>query len=617
MAGDHNPMNTFMLRRFISLTMVSAAALALISLLGATAAQAVEPPAPADTAASAAPTTAEETPDNSEDWNAHRPRRGHHRSGNDLVNIGHDSALPEGETADSVVSVFGSSTSDGNAGDVVSILGDTRVTGEVSDSAVAVLGNTYIDGKVAGDTVTVLGDLDLGPRADIGGDAVVVGGSVRRDPAAVIHGSVQNVLGGDFGSFGWLHAWVRHCLLYARPLAFANGLGWAWGLALACLALYVVLALLFREGLSRCVRTFETQPGHTVLAGLSAALLTPVLLVLLCVTVIGIAAVPFVVFTLICVSLFGKAVMLAWLGGRITGNSGTNTANHPAVAVLIGGAVVLVLYVVPILGFLVYKLLGFLGLGAVVYTLILALRANRAAKEGPSASTAPPRPASPPAGEVPAGSGAAAAQGPAFSTSSAAMAAGPAASEAAAGISAGASSHAGAGSDAGTRAGADAGAGAGPGAGAGASVGAGATAAAGAAAPPAAQPITAALPRAGFWIRMGALFLDVLLVGCVLSVLRAHQHDFELVVLATYGAVMWKVRGSTIGGIVFDLRVVRLDGRVVDWETAIVRALSCFLSMVVAGLGFFWIAFDENHQAWHDKIAGTVVVRVPKGVPLV
>jgi uncharacterized RDD family membrane protein YckC len=116
---------------------------------------------------------------------------------------------------------------------------------------------------------------------------------------------------------------------------------------------------------------------------------------------------------------------------------------------------------------------------------------------------------------------------------------------------------------------------------------------------------------------MGALFLDVLLVGFVLSVLRAHQHDFELVVLATYGAVMWKVRGSTIGGIVFDLRVVRLDGRVVDWETAIVRALSCFLSMVVVGLGFFWIAFDENHQAWHDKIAGTVVVRVPKGVPLV
>ena len=74
--------------------------------------------------------------------------------------------------------------------------------------------------------------------------------------------------------------------------------------------------------------------------------------------------------------------------------------------------------------------------------------------------------------------------------------------------------------------------------------------------------------------------------------------------LAAYGAVMWKLRGSTVGGIVFDLRVVRLDGRAVDWETAIIRALSCFLSLAVAGLGFIWIAFDANSQAWHDKIAG-------------
>jgi uncharacterized RDD family membrane protein YckC len=114
---------------------------------------------------------------------------------------------------------------------------------------------------------------------------------------------------------------------------------------------------------------------------------------------------------------------------------------------------------------------------------------------------------------------------------------------------------------------------------------------------------------------MVALLLDALLVGFLMGVL--HVHHLELVVLAAYGAVMWKLRGSTIGGIVFDLHVVRMDGRPVDWETAIIRALSCFLSLAVAGLGFFWIAFDDNHQAWHDKIAGTVVVRVAKGSPLV
>ncbi len=115
---------------------------------------------------------------------------------------------------------------------------------------------------------------------------------------------------------------------------------------------------------------------------------------------------------------------------------------------------------------------------------------------------------------------------------------------------------------------------------------------------------------------MLALLLDGLLIGFLMGFLH-HAFHFELVILAIYGAMMWKLRGSTIGGMVFDLKVVRLDGRPIDWETAIVRALGCFLSMAVAGLGFFWIAFDDAKQAWHDKIAGTVVVRVAKGVPLV
>jgi uncharacterized RDD family membrane protein YckC len=309
--------------------------------------------------------------------------------------------------------------------------------------------------------------------------------------------------------------------------------------------------------------------------------------VLLCVTVIGIPAVPFVVFGLFCAGLFGKAVMLAWLGRRLTGNRGDGPTSHPAVAVLIGGALVLALYLVPVLGFLVYKLLGLLGLGAVVYTLILAARAHQAAKEGPRSPAAAHTPqaasaidstpmsgapsasgANPPTGEAPISSAAAAArpQGPA-STGEAPQAQTQAPAPQAQ-------------------------------------------------APQAPPPITAALPRAGFWIRMAALLLDALLVGFLMGVLHRVYH-LELLVLAAYGAAMWKLRGSTIGGIVFDLRVVRLDGREIDWETAIVRALGCFLSLAVAGLGFFWIAFDDHKQAWHDKIAGTVVVRVAKGAPLV
>jgi uncharacterized RDD family membrane protein YckC len=517
------------------------------------------------------------------DWRSriesrHRRHRFEHDD-NNIVSIGHSSHLQSGEKADAVVSVFGSSTSDGEAEDVVAVFGNTRVTGPVHDSAVAVLGNTYVDSKVDGDVVAVLGNVTLGPNAEVGGDVVAVLGTMERDPAAILHGSVQRILNFDAGGFGfgWLNTWIDHCLLYGRPLALVHGLGWAWTLALGLLAFYALLALMFRSGVEQCVHTLETEPGHTALAALIGILLTPVLLVLLCVTLIGIAAVPFVVAALFCISLFGKAVMLAWLGGRISGRR-PGVANHPAVAVLIGGAVVLALYVVPVVGFLVYKLLGFFGFGAVVYTLVLHARARRTAA-GP-----PPAPAS-------SAFAAASAADPSNSatmagagwTAGPAPAAAPQSSAAAEPVQPAAPQSAPAGA-----------------------IPSG----------PLPSQITAAMPRAGFWIRMAALLLDVLLVGFVMSLLHPFG-NFHIMVLAIYGAVMWKLRGTTVGGIVCDLHVVRLDGRPLDWETAIVRALGCFLSLFVVFLGFIWIAFDYNHQAWHDKIAGTVVVRAKRGAPLV
>jgi uncharacterized RDD family membrane protein YckC len=538
-------MNTSTLRRLFSILVVlTLCATAHRALALSPEANAAPDPAAAANAASAAPAAAAPAPANSA---ADLEDGRHLRGGDDLIGFGRDSILALGRKADSVVSIFGSSTSDGEATDVVSVFGDTRVTGLLHDSAVAVFGNLYIDSKIEGDAVAVFGNVELGPHAQVDGNLVSIGGTVQRDPAAMVHGGIENIFSGNFASldsFGWLRTWVHHCLLYGRPLAVAPGLGWAWALALGCLALYVFLALLFREGLFRCVETLEAQPGHTVLAALITMLLTPVLLVLLCVTVLGIAAIPFVVLGLLCVGLFGKAVMLAWLGRRVTGRPATGPLSHPAVAVLIGGVLVLLSYLVPVLGFLVYKLLGLVGLGAVVYTLVLAVRAREARKNGVDAT--PP----PSMGETHLGDSAAT-----------------------------------------------------PG-----------TAATATTAPP--QLISAALPRAGFLRRMGALLIDALLIGFLTGML-GHVFHTELLVLATYGAIMWKLRGSTVGGLVLDLKVVRLDGREMDWSTAVVRALGCFLSLAVAGLGFFWIAFDRDAQAWHDKIAGTVVVRVAKGAPLV
>jgi uncharacterized RDD family membrane protein YckC len=487
----------------------------------------------------------------------------HHDEGSDIVSIGHDSELPAGQKADSVVAILGSSTSAGEAVDVVSIFGNTRITGPVKDNSVSIVGNTYIDAKVDGDVVAVVGNVELGPHAEIDGNVVAVLGMVKRDPSAIIHGGVDNVITGDLGDFSGMQAWIKHCLLYGRPLALVSGIGWAWTLALVFLGLYVCVALVFRNGLMACVQTLETQPGRTAVAALLTVLLTPILIVLLCVTVVGIAAVPFLVLGLFCAALFGTAVMLAWLGRALTNRS--NAIGHPALAVVIGGVIVLGLYLIPVVGFLVYKLLGIFGLGAVVYTLILNVRAHQHARidkvvspasafASPGSATTATSATEPPSAAAP------------EPLSAAASAASPEPSP---------------------------------------------TAATAATSAPLSATVSAALPHAGFWVRMAALFLDVLLVGFVLKLLHPIG-EVHLLALAVYGAVMWKLRGSTVGGVVFDLQVVRLDGRPVDWETAIIRALGCFLSLAVVGLGFIWIAFDGAGQAWHDKIAGTVVVRVPK-----
>lgn len=497
-------------------------------------------------------------------------------SGNAVVNILSDSTLESGGEADAVVSVFGSSTSAGmvhdavvsvfgsstSSGDVgnavVSVFGNTRVTdGTVGEAAVTVLGNNYVNGHVRGQVVAVLGNVEFGPNAIVDGEVVCVGGQVVRDPKAVLRGQVQNVgIGGHHFSFDWLTAWVAQCLVLGRPLAFGAHLMWAWWVAFAYLAVYTIVALVAPAAVGDCVRTFEAYPGKSILAGVLTLLLTPLAYVLLALTVfivVGAALIPLFTLGLFLAGLFGRVVMLAWLGRRVAKMLVTEDKISAAGTVLIGGGIVLLLYMVPVLGFVVYKALGVLGLGVVIYTLLLSNKNKRIAPIGARAVT----PAAiataaevPPVVDMPAGIPAKSAQLPPV-------------------ISA------------------------------------------------------ATLPRAGFWIRVGASLLDVIMVAVLFGMLNGvfgwffHVSGSFPFWFAVYSVTMWATKGTTIGGIICGLKVVRLDDRPIDWGVAIVRGLAAFLSLVVAGLGFIWVAFDDDKQSWHDKIAGTTIVYVPKGTSVI
>jgi hypothetical protein len=555
-----------------------------------------------------------------DDWSEHHHRRHFHRSNDDAVSVGHDAELAAGAHAHSLVSIFGSAISAGDVEeDVVSVLGKTRITGgTVGHQAVAVMGSVYINGEVSGEVVAVMGSVELGPEAKVHGNITIVGGDLKKDPAAVVEGQVQNVFGVDWASFDWVRPWIERCLLYGRPLAFSSGLGWAWGIALGLLALYVFIAFVFRAAVDKCVHTLETEPGPSILAALVLTLGFPVLMVLLVITVVGIAAIPFLAIGLVCAAIFGKIVVLAAIGKRCTPSLANDPTRHTVVGVLVGGLILLVVYTLPVLGFVIYKLTDLLGLGVVAYTLLILVRAQRMARAGgpgPGPGGGAGVGGMPGVGGGPAGVPHAEAPRGADFTVDRGGRAEPHFGEAAdftasrgAGPEAPAASAFGdfTADDRQVPPGASA-----PGGGPPPSTTSG-PAGSGPSGPPPLN--TSALPRAGFGIRMGALLLDIILIGIVTH--QLHDHDVFLVLLAAYGAVMWKLKASTIGGIICGLQVVRVDGRPIDWPTAIVRALSCFLSLAVVGLGFIWIAIDHDRQGWHDKIAGTAVVRSPKGASL-
>jgi len=87
-----------------------------------------------------------------------------------------------------------------------------------------------------------------------------------------------------------------------------------------------------------------------------------------------------------------------------------------------------------------------------------------------------------------------------------------------------------------------------------------------------------------------------------------------LVFLATVLTVLYytitTARGATVGKKVFGMRVVTADGQNIGFGRSLLRhTVGYFVSGLVFGLGFLWIGFDPHKQGWHDKIAGTYVVR--------
>jgi uncharacterized RDD family membrane protein YckC len=124
-------------------------------------------------------------------------------------------------------------------------------------------------------------------------------------------------------------------------------------------------------------------------------------------------------------------------------------------------------------------------------------------------------------------------------------------------------------------------------------------------------------PRATFLDRVAAIALDCILVAIAVQLLSFDRHDgwFPLMLLL-YHIGFWAWKGTTLGGIVVALRVVRTNGIELRPIDAVVRGLTAIFSVAALGIGVLWMLNDAQRQMWHDKIAGTLVVKVPRELAL-
>jgi uncharacterized RDD family membrane protein YckC len=440
---------------------------------------------------------------------------------------------------------------------LVVIGGSGIVHGRVREAAVAIGGDLEIDGQVGQEAVAILGNITAHKGARVRGEAVAVGGRVK-----VAEGARVRPQGVELPDLTWLRKWFVQCALLMRPLSLK--VTWVWLVAGIFLGFYLIIAALFPRPVRACVDELTTRPATTFSMGLLTLLLFPLAILILGVTGIGLLVVPFVLAAVFFGALIGRVAVLEWVGWRLGHQFGAPSFNNPISGLLLGALVIAVLYLVPFLGLLTFAIVSLWSLGVAVTAAFGGLRREMPEKPKPAPATA-----GAPAMTMAASSEAAAMPENPGMSSAAGLASQPQPQVQFVGSLA-----------------------------------------------PTAPPVVPEIltyPKASFWERIGAAFLDVILV----SILCAVLHPIAPLVALAYFSALWAWKGTTIGGIVVGLKVVRVDGKPLTFPVSLIRSLAAAFSILVLFLGYLWIAWDPEKQGWHDKIAGTVVLKLPKGIPLV
>jgi len=132
---------------------------------------------------------------------------------------------------------------------------------------------------------------------------------------------------------------------------------------------------------------------------------------------------------------------------------------------------------------------------------------------------------------------------------------------------------------------------------------------------------------AGFWVRTGAALIDtilmIIIIFPILTLIYGKEYwiddsflmgfwdfMFNYILPAIAAILFWFYKSATPGKMAFRLTIVdaKTGGKPTIGQL-IGRYLSYYISMLPLFMGIIWVGIDQRKQGWHDKLAGTVVIR--------
>jgi uncharacterized RDD family membrane protein YckC len=128
------------------------------------------------------------------------------------------------------------------------------------------------------------------------------------------------------------------------------------------------------------------------------------------------------------------------------------------------------------------------------------------------------------------------------------------------------------------------------------------------------------LNLAGVGTRFVALLIDVVILSVVGGVLSAIFGEspteagagsslINTVLSAAFFIGLISQWGTTLGGRIMGIKVVDAGGQPLSVGASAIRWVMSLVSGAVILLGYLWAFWDGKKQTWHDKVAGSFVVK--------